>query len=140
MLRKPMWTAVLFAAPISLAAVATTVYFLIQLTSPCVGWGGGHFYGRVGAEHPCRQYTVDSRTRSQAALTMVAVQGVILTAAALGIWGTIRTRQQAVALAGILMLLEMIPTIFSFAPLALLAGIGFLVIAHRMEKSGIASP
>jgi len=70
---------------------------------------------------------------------MVAVQGVILAAAALAIWGAFRPRRQLVTVAGLLMLLEAIPTIFSVAPLALLAGVGFLVIAHRMESSGIAS-
>jgi len=75
----------------------------------------------------------DSRTRTQAALSTAAVQGVILVAAALGIWGTIRSRQAAVIVAGLLMLLEMIPTLFSAAPLALLAGAGFLLVAYHMD-------
>lgn len=64
---------------------------------------------------------------------MVAVQGVILVAAAPGIWGAIRRRQQVVIVAGFPMLLEVIPTIFSVAPWALFAGVGFLVIACRMD-------
>lgn len=63
---------------------------------------------------------------------MVAVQGVILLGAGLGIWGAIRERQVAVLVAGLLMLLEVVPTLFSVFPLALLAGVGFLVIAYRM--------
>jgi hypothetical protein len=79
---------------------------------------------------------VDSRTRTQAALSVVAVQGVILAAAALAIWGAIHTRQRLVIIAGLIMLLEIIPTLFSASPLVLLAGVGFLVIANRMESSG----
>lgn len=133
-LRKQTWAAVLVALPIAIAAIATMGYFFVQLTSPCVGWGGGSFYGNASAQHGCKEIMVDSRTRTQAALLMVAVQGVILVAAALGIWGAVRSQQAAVIVAGLLMLLEMIPTIFSLAPLALLAGVGFLVIAYRMPN------
>ncbi len=75
---------------------------------------------------------VDSRTRTQAALGLVGVQGVILVAAILGIWGTVRARQTLVIAAGLLMLVEIIPTIFSASPLALLAGAGFLFVAYRL--------
>ena len=132
-MRKRTWAAVLAALPISIVAIATTGYFFVQLTSPCVSWGGDSFNRRAGAEHGCKQYMGDSRTRTQAALSTAAVQGVILVAAALGIWGTIRSRQAAVIVAGLLMLLEMIPTLFSAAPLALLAGAGFLLVAYHMD-------
>jgi hypothetical protein len=63
---------------------------------------------------------------------LAAVQGVILLAAVLGIWGTVRSRQWMVVLAGCLMILEIFPTILSFFPLALLAGIGFFWTAYHM--------
>jgi len=62
------------------------------------------------------------------------LQGGILLAAVLGIWGTVRLRQVAVVVAGLVMLLEAIPLLWSFAPLAFLAGIGLLVVAYRMEN------
>jgi len=65
---------------------------------------------------------------------MVAVQGVILLAAVLGIWGTLRSRRWTVVLAGRPMVLEAFPLIFSFWPLALLAGAGFFRTAYRMPS------
>ena len=130
MWRRGTLAAVLVALPISIVAMATMSCFFAQLADPCAGWDG-NFNRAVGAEHHCSQVMVDSRTKVKAALTAVAVQGVILAAAALGIWGAIRSRQVVVVVAGLLMLLEMIPTLFSASPLALLAGIGFLIVAYR---------
>jgi hypothetical protein len=65
-------------------------------------------------------------------LVLAAVQGVIILAAVLGIWGTVRSRQWMVVLAGCLMILEVFPLVFSFFPLALLAGIGFFWTAYHM--------
>jgi hypothetical protein len=67
-------------------------------------------------------------------MMLVAVQGVILLAAVLGIWGTLRARQWMVVLAGCLMILEAIPLMFSLWPLALLAGVGFFWTAYRMPS------
>ena len=63
---------------------------------------------------------------------MAGVPGVILLAGVLGIWGTVRRREAVVVFAGVLMLLEMIPLGLTLWPLALLAGVGFLIIAYRM--------
>jgi hypothetical protein len=60
------------------------------------------------------------------------VQGVILLSAVLGVLGTVRSRQTMVILAGCLMILEVFLLVFSFWPLALLAGVGFLWTAYRM--------
>lgn len=133
MWRKGIWAATLAALPISLVAIASMAYCGAQLINPCVGWGGRP-PTRVTAESTCKAYTVDSRTRGQAALSAAGVQGVILLAAALAVWGTVRLRQRAVVCGGLLMLLETIPTLFSFSPLALFAGIGLLVVAYRMPN------
>jgi uncharacterized protein YfaP (DUF2135 family) len=138
MRRRRTWVAVLVALPILIVTIASLAYFSAELTSPCVGWGGGNFYRSAGAREHCVQYTVRSQTRAQAALTKAAVQGIILVAAALGIWGTARARQAVAIVAGLLMLLEMIPTLFSVSPLALLAGSGFLVVAYRMPDGRAA--
>ena len=128
---KRIWAAVLVALPISIVAIVSLAYDVSQLASPCVGWGGGNVRASTGAS-PCKQYTVDSRTRTQAARWLLGVQGGILLATALGIWGTVRSRQAMVIVAGLLILLEMIPLLFSFWPLALLAGAGLLLVACQM--------
>jgi hypothetical protein len=123
---------VLLALPVLIVAIASIAHFSAEFADPCVGWGGGHFYRSDHANDTCRQYTVDSRTRTQAALSMAFVPGVILLTAVLGIWGTFRLRQTVVIVAGLSMFLEMIPLALTVWPLALLAGTGFLVAAYRM--------
>ncbi len=133
MWRKGICAAVLLILPISTVAIGSAAYSLTKMFSPCVGWGGKSPIGVV-PRGSCREFSVNSGTRTQALLSAVPVQGVILLAAVLGVWGTARLRQPAVLIAGLLMLLEVIPLVFSFAPLAVLAGAGLLVVAYRMEK------
>ena len=130
MWRKGVVAAILVVLPISAVAVGTLGWSVSQMFSPCVGWGG-----KPPATHgSCRQYSVDSQTRTQAALWAALLQGVILLAAVLGVWGTVRLRQIAVIFAGLLMFLEAVPLLFSAAPLAVLASFGLLVVAYRMEN------
>src|ERR1022692_2190670 len=76
---------------------------------------------RVWARRGCEQV-----------LRWQSVPGVILLAAVLGVWGTIRSREWIVILAGCLMISEVFPLVLSFWPLALLAGLGFFWTAHQM--------
>jgi len=131
MWRKGIWAATLVALPASLVAISSVAHSGAQLVNPCVGWGG-HPPASVTAKAKCKTYTVESLTETQTVLSAVGVQGGILLAAALAVWGAIRLRQRAVVVAGLLMLLEAIPTLFSLSPLALLAGSGFLVVAYKM--------
>jgi len=133
MWRKGILAAALVALPVSLVAIASMAYCGAELVSPCVGWGGSP-PARVTAKATCKVYSVDSRTRAQAVGSAAGVQGVILLAAALALWGTVHLRQHAVVGAGLLMLLEIIPTLFSLSPLALFAGVGLLVVAYRMPN------
>jgi len=133
MWRTGIWAAALAALPILSVAIASMAYGEAQLINPCVGWGGNP-PASATAKAACKAYMVVSRTKAQAVLSAAGVQGVILLAASLGVWGTVRLRQRAVVCAGLLMLLETIPTLFSFSPLALFAGIGLLVVAYRMPN------
>ena len=101
---------------------------------PLLVWGSGNTQvtGGERTADPCTQHSGEGETRVRAVLMPAGVQGGILAAAALGIWGMVRSRRVALTAAGCLMLLEMFPTIFSIWPLALLAGLGFLTIACRM--------
>jgi len=133
MSRARIWLAVLLAAPITIVAIGSTAYIFSELVSPCVIWAAsdsGRVYTRLPAT--CKEGKGEGETKMRGAMMLAAVQGVILLAAVLGIWGTVRSRQWMVVLAGCLMILEVFPTMFSVFPLALLAGIGFFWTAYRM--------
>lgn len=132
MLRARTWFAVLFALPISVVAIGSAANIAGDLVNPCVVWGASNSASFDGtANDACKQGKGEGETRLRAVVTIVAVQGVILLAAVLGIWGTVRSRQWIVVLAGCLMIFEAFPLLFSFWPLALLAGVGFFWTAHR---------
>ena len=139
MKRLRTWLAVLFAVPISIFAVRAIALTLGELVDPCLIWSAptsGHFYRRAHTSStagPCAQYIQRSDTKTHAILLMLAVPGVILLAAVLGIMGMARSRQWMVVLAGLLMVFEAAPTIFSIGVLALLAGVGLLILAFRLE-------
>jgi len=131
--RGKTWLVVLVVLPISIVAIGSTPYIFSELVSPCVIWrasDSGSLY--ISANHSCKEVKGEGETRMRAVLMMVAVQGVILLAAVLGVWGTVRSRVWMVVFAGCLMILEVFPLVFSFWPLALLAGVGFLWTAYRM--------
>jgi hypothetical protein len=127
MSRARTWLAVLVALPISLVAVGAILFHLSQSVNRCVSWGGAH----PGADLPCVTETDESQTRVQAAVWLIAIAGPILLAAVLGIWGVARHHVKMTAIGAVLMILEVFPLAFSFWPLALLAGGGFLWIARR---------
>jgi hypothetical protein len=130
MWRKGIFAAILVTLPISAVAVGTLAWGVGQMFSPCLGWGGKP----PAPNRSCNAYSTASQTRIQALLSALPLQGVIILAALLGVWGTVRLRQLPVVGAGLLMLLEAIPLLWSAAPLAVLAGIGLLVLAYRMEN------
>jgi hypothetical protein len=139
MWRKGTLAAALVALPVSLVAIASMAYCGANLVSPCVGWGGKP-PAVLTAKATCKVYTVDWRTRAQAVFSAAGVQGVILLAAALALWGTVHLRQLAVVGSALLMLLEIFPMLFSFAPLALFAGVGLFVVAYRMPNQMALPP
>jgi hypothetical protein len=133
MSRARTWLAVLVALPISIVAIGSMAFTFSELLNPCVVWGASNS-GSVyrSADRPCKEGKGVGETRMRAGFEMAAVPGVILLAAVLGVWGTIRSREWIVVLAGCLMILEVFPLVFSFWPLALLAGVGFFWTAHQM--------
>lgn len=128
MSRARTWLAVLLALPISVVAIGSAAYCFRGLANPCVIWAASSSRTVYTSLHaPCKEVRGVDETRARAAGMLLAVQGVILLAAGLGIWGTTHSRQWMVVLAACLMILEVFPTIFSVLPLALLAGLGFFL-------------
>jgi hypothetical protein len=135
MWRRATWAAALAILPISAISFGSAVYIIGELTDPCVVWGGGDTHSGAGAQtaaNPCTQFRGVGETRTRAVLMLAGVQGLVLAAAALGIWGAVRSRRVALIAAGCVMLLEILPTTFSIWPLALFAGLGLLALAYRM--------
>ncbi len=127
--------ALLVALPISVVGVGTAAHRINQLLDPCVEWGVGEAGGGyLGPHDPCGQRTGFGETRTQAYLTIAAVQGVMLLAAVLGVWGAARSRPKMMLLAGILTIFEMFPTAFSVWPLALLTGAGFIYMGLEDQR------
>ncbi len=128
--KRTIWAG-LVCLPVAVIAIISIIHYSTRLVSPCVGWAGGNFPTSADVKSPCQSYSVDSRTRAEATLWMAGVSGVILLATGLAMWGTLRSRQAVVIVAGLLMLCEMIPLGLTLWPLALLAGAGLLVVAYR---------
>ena len=129
MWKKGMCAAMLVTLPISAVMVGNFAWVVSRMFSPCVGWGGKP----PTANGSCKQYSTTSQTRARSLLAAVPLHDAIIRAAFLGAWGTSRLRQLPVVGAGLLMLLEAIPLMWSAGPLAVLAGVGLLVLAYRME-------
>jgi hypothetical protein len=125
----------LIALPISAVAIGTAARTVNELFDPCVSWGIGESgAGHIYPHDPCGTHTGYEKTRTQTCITLAAIQGVMLLAAVLGIWGAARSRPKIMLLAGIVMILEMIPTVFSAAPLAVLTGAGFIFMGIRLQN------
>jgi len=68
----------------------------------------------------------------------LAVPGVIVFAAAIGVVGVVRRRPRLVFVAASLMFLEALPLVFSVWPLALVTGGWFLYVANRLQSTTAA--
>lgn len=125
--------ALLVTMPVALVAIGSAAHNIRQLLSPCVVWSSDAPFSRTIPHDPCEEQTGRGETKIQACFTTAAIQGVILLAAALGIWGAACSRPWMMVLGGFLMILEMAPLVFSIWPLALLAGGGFLYMGVKVK-------
>jgi hypothetical protein len=116
---------------IAIASISSVITRLPKFLDPCVEWGVERASGRLPASGPCRDHIEGtSQTKSGAVMQLLLVHGGILAASVLGIIGTLRPAPVLSALAAFFFLLEAIPLVFSFAPLAVLASALFLLEAR----------
>ena len=138
---KPILVAMLVSLPIGLVAVSGVVQEVRNLFDPCLHWAEssdpGSFIslpphaaqpGSPGATH----VSGTAETRQGSIIRTFAVSGGILLAVTVGIIGAARSRYQFVFLTGWSMFLVIL-FLFSVWPLALLAGVGFLWVANRLQ-------
>jgi len=134
MRRTGVLLTIVIALPLSVIAMVALVKELSDQFNPCVRWEPAAFGSyRMGAGERCAQMTVRSETRSQAAIRVLAVPGVIVFGAVIGVLGTARRRPMLVFAAACLMFIEALPLVFSFWPLALVTGAWFLYVANRLR-------
>src|ERR1022692_627406 len=133
MSRARTWLAVLVALPISIVAIGSMAFTFSELLNPCVVWGASNS-GSVyrSADRPCKEGKGVGETRMRAGFGDGSCSRRDPPGSGAGGLGTIRSREWIVVLAGCLMILEVFPLVFSFWPLALLAGVGFFWTAHQM--------
>src|ERR1022692_797574 len=105
--------AVVIIAPIVVFAAWTALLEVGDLFNPCLTWGIGNVgVGTLNpvATGPC---TISaggtSETISQAVTMLVLIQGSILTASILGVFGIIRALPRVVSFAGIILFVESVP-------------------------------
>lgn len=123
----------LIALPMTAIAVATASHKLDQLNDPCAAWGVSNSgSGYIHPHDPCSQRSGHSQTKAEAYGVPAGVQGVILLAAMLAVWGAAASRPKVVLLGGVLMIFEAPPLIFSIWPLALLTGGGLIYMGIRL--------
>jgi len=126
----------LVVLPVSAVAIGTASHTLAQLADPCVTWGvGDSGIGYIRPHDLCGVHTGMGETRTEAGLMLAGIQGGMLLAAVLGVWGAARPRPKIMLLGGILMTLEMIPSVFSICPLAVLTGSVLIYPGLRNQRA-----
>jgi hypothetical protein len=141
---KPILLAVLASLPLGLVAMRAVVLEVRDLRDPCLHWeqsshsGSAVIFATPRAGDPCAtRSSGTSGTMAGSVVRVLLVSGGLLAAIALGILGAARSIYNLVVLTGWSMFLA-IPIVFSVAPLAIVAGAGFLYVANRLRPAETA--
>lgn len=144
---RPILLALLASLPLSLVAIRAVILEVRDLRDPCLRWGESSDWGfgtiapsSARSGDPCAtRISGTSQTKAGSVVRVLLVPGGILAAAALGILGAACSRRALAVTAACLMFVEVIPLIFSVAPLAVLAGGVFLWVANRVRPARVAA-
>ena len=123
------------AAPVAGIALWSIGHTAGDLLDPCATWGyppDQPLSARVGPHDTCRARAAHVESKARATLQAAVVPGGILIASLLAVTGVFRARRRMMIAAGIGMLAETL-LVFTIAPLTLIAGAGFLLIATRVS-------
>ena len=138
--------AVLASLPLVAVAISAVISEMRDLRDPCLHWAESSGWGSPIScscseqpADPCATHTSGtSETRAGSIIRTLVFPGGILAAVTLGILGAVRSRYNPVFLVGWSMFL-VIPVIFTAAPLAILAGAGFLWVANQLQPDSAAA-
>jgi hypothetical protein len=126
--------AVLVAAPV-VGFTSWSLYHTAEaLSDPCTIWGAKDLSAAIGPHDQCRTLTVNPRSRASEALVAALVPGGLLVFSVLGVAGTALKRRRLLMTAAAGTLAETF-VVLTIAPLTLLAGVAFLLIALRARNS-----
>lgn len=123
------------AAPLAAIAIWSIGSTAVDLLDPCARWDyptDQPVSVRIGPHDPCRARNVHVESKVRSITRAAIVPGGVLIASLLAIIGVLRSCRRLIVAAGIGMLAETI-VVFTIAPLTLLAGTGFLLIATRVS-------
>jgi hypothetical protein len=123
------------AAPIAAIALWSIGHTVIEISDPCATWDyppGQGVHLHVGPHDPCRTASVHSESKARAVTRAAMVPGGLLAAAILAVMGAALSRRGVLLAAGIGMLAETV-VVFTLAPLTLVAGVSFLLLAKRLQ-------
>jgi hypothetical protein len=121
------------AAPIAAVALWSISHTVIEISDPCASWDYPPGQGlHIGPHDPCREASVQSESKARAVTRAAMVPGGLLAAAILALMGAVLSRRRVLIAAGIGMLAETV-VVFTIAPLTLVAGVSYLLLARRIQ-------
>jgi hypothetical protein len=138
MRRAAILLRVISSLPLGILAGRSIAITVQQFFDPCLEWnlstGSGSIHSsspKIAGDDPCAsRRAATSETRTGAIIRLLLVGGGIIAAIVLGIWGTVRSRQGLAVTGAVMMFLEAIPLMFSFAALPVFASGSFLLSAR----------
>lgn len=125
------------AAPTAGIAVWSIGQTVIEVLDPCGSWGyppEQPISIPVGPRGPCRAITAHAESKLRALIKAATVPGGILVASMLAVAGAVLSRRRLLITAGVGMLAETL-LVFSIAPLTLVVGLTFVVLARRLRPT-----
>ena len=132
--------AVMVSLPLGLVAVRAVAITVGQFFDPCFQWNTGNSgSATIRSDDPCRSRSGTSETQTQAAAGMLMVPGGVLVGLALGIIAAARGRAGLAVAGAVVVFVEAVPLMFSFAPLAVLTSGVFLLLARNAGPSSGAA-
>ena len=136
-----MLLAVTISTPPAGVAIWSISRTVSQMFNPCVRWdgsGGPELSASLRPDDPCRSITVRGESKLRGATMCVLIPGGVLLSAVLGILGVAALSRRLILAGGSLMLAETL-MVFTIAPLTLIAGVGFLLLARQVPPDAAGS-
>ena len=124
---------IMVSAPAAVVSVWSITRTLSQMSDPCVRWEAregtsGTLSASIGPDDVCNSVTVHGESKLRAGIVSALVPGVVLVSAMLATIGAAVSRRWLILVGAILMLAET-PVVFSIAPLTMITGLLYLLIA-----------
>ena len=129
---------IIVSAPTALISGWSITRTLSQMVDPCVRWEGsggtsGTLSASIGPNDVCKSVTVNGESKLRAGAVSALVPGVVLVSTVLAMIGVAVSHRWLIVVGAILMLAET-PVVFSMAPLTLISGLLYLLVAKWVPR------